>query len=450
MIKNTSIVVFLLTFFIPFILKGQNDYRLITLKECIIYAIDNSPQLEKGRLEVTKSQYRVKEIQNNRLPKLNLNLNAQYNIELPTQLVPGDFFGAPGERIGIQFGTALLSGSGVELNQMIYNPSLSGAIKSVQKVEQFSKANYKKSEADIAFDLSKTYYQALTIDKQKVILESNLAQITSLLDLTQAQFQNGFAKKIDVDQLNVSRKNLEAQIDNLHLQYLQILDLLKFQMAMPMDNDIFLADTITKLEYSFPAIALQKADFSKKPELALLGIQQDLNEINMRNIKSSYYPKIFLFGVYNWQGQGNNFDEIFKSANWFSASLIGIRASMPLFDGFSRRAKLSQAEITITQWNQDKKFTEQALAFQYRNAHQKLQLNHNNIRSLAENRDLAEEVYKVAQERFTEGVAPIIEILQAETSLREAQTNYLTALLKAKLAELELLHARGELLETFN
>ena len=34
--------------------------------------------------------------------------------------------------------------------------------------------------------------------------------------------------------------------------------------------------------------------------------------------------------------------------------------------------------------------------------------------------------------------------------MRSAQTNYLTALLQIKLAELELLHARGELLENIN
>ena len=57
---------------------------------------------------------------------------------------------------------------------------------------------------------------------------------------------------------------------------------------------------------------------------------------------------------------------------------------------------------------------------------------------------------EVSEKRFSEGVANITELLSAETAMREAQTNYLTTLLRLNLAELELLNARGEIMTLTN
>ena len=60
---------------------------------------------------------------------------------------------------------------------------------------------------------------------------------------------------------------------------------------------------------------------------------------------------------------------------------------------------------------------------------------------------VAEEIYNIAQKRFKEGLAPITELLDAETSMRESQSNYFTTLAQIKIAEINLLHANGKLVE---
>jgi len=78
-----------------------------------------------------------------------------------------------------------------------------------------------------------------------------------------------------------------------------------------------------------------------------------------------------------------------------------------------------------------------------------LQSSFNSLRSQKENLAMAEEVYAVMQKRFREGIAPITEVLNAETSMREVQTNYLAALLQYKWASLDLEYANGKLLQLF-
>ena len=73
-------------------LFSQNTKRVMGLEDCVSYAIDNNAQVEKARLEIEKSEYRVKEYVSTALPSVNADLDIRWNIELPTQQLPGDFF----------------------------------------------------------------------------------------------------------------------------------------------------------------------------------------------------------------------------------------------------------------------------------------------------------------------------------------------------------------------
>ena len=58
---------------------------------------------------------------------------------------------------------------------------------------------------------------------------------------------------------------------------------------------------------------------------------------------------------------------------------------------------------------------------------------------------LAEEIYVSTQEQYNGGIVSLSELMNAETALKEAQNNYLRALVQVKLAELELLKASGNI-----
>lgn len=63
-----------------------------------------------------------------------------------------------------------------------------------------------------------------------------------------------------------------------------------------------------------------------------------------------------------------------------------------------------------------------------------------------ENKDLAEEIYNIAKIKYEEGVGSNLEVIEANTSFKEAQTNYYSALYNAIIAQLELKKALGTLL----
>ncbi len=423
----------------------------LSLEQSVQFALQNSPQIQKAVLESRKSDYQVKEYLAIGLPQVNANTNFTYNIKLPTQLIPNFFQGRPDELVPVQFGTTLNTSTGVELSQMIYDHSFWLGIKATQKLSNLYRLLEVKTREDVAYNVVKVYFQAQILGKQRNIVQANLQQVEGLLKATEMQWQNGFARKLDVDQLKVNRSTLQTQLQNLDLQYEQALRALKYAMAMPMDAAIVLTDTLqeTNLPPTWTPDALTPS-YQSKIDLAILDQQKELLRLQHQRTKAEYLPSARFFAGYTLQGQANAFGDFDNGRQWFDFGLMGLNLRIPLFDGLRKTYRLQKDNLEILQNEKDRQLAQTGLEFQYNNALLQLQTSFNTLMSQRENLRMAEEVYTVTQKRFREGLASITEVLGADTAMREVQTNYLAALLQYKWASLDLEYANGKLLALFN
>lgn len=425
--------------------QAQDNAKPLTLQESVQYAMQNSARVQISQLSIEKNDQFVKEVLSSGLPQVNLSGGYTYNLKLATSLVPAQFFGGKeGEFAKVQFGTKMNTTFTGEVSQLLFSRTFFVGLDAARKSRKLYELETDQVKDELAYTIAQLYYSIQVTQKQRNTLQANLDQVKSLLQLTQKQFANGMAKKIDVDQLNVNRINLENQLKNLELQVEQLKQTLKFNMAMPLDQPIALTDTLNEHQFTVPDVQIFTADFTQRKDLAVLDVQAQLNQLNVDQYRYGYWPSLTAFANYNYQGQGNKFDDL----NWFDFGSIGLNLNVPIFDGFKKRSQIQQAQIDQLQLNETRRLTSQAAALAYNQAIQELQTNINNLRALSENRRVAEEVYRVSQSRFTQGIALITEVLSAENSMREAQTNYLSALLQVKLAEIEIQNAKGTLSKT--
>jgi hypothetical protein len=63
------------------------------------------------------------------------------------------------------------------------------------------------------------------------------------------------------------------------------------------------------------------------------------------------------------------------------------------------------------------------------------------------NRELAQHIYEVAQKKYQQGIGSNIEILNAEATLKESETNYYNAVFDALVAKIDYLKATGNLVK---
>ncbi len=445
--KNVRNHLNLLALALPFLTYSLQAQQPLDLKTAMKYTVEHHTSVQKAKIEISKGEALVRQSLSSGLPQMNINSSIVNNPSVRTSFVPAEFFGGqPGEFAKVQFGTNWNASAGAQLDQMLFNQQWLLGVRASRGVTDFYKLVLEQNKDQVVADVAKLYYQIQLSRTQRGILDANISQIKGLLTVTQKQFENGFGKKIDVDRLRVQQSNLETQIVNLDLQIKQAEQALKFAMNMPLETEIVLTDTISETMFDAVTTAMAQPGYSLKPDLLVLKKQQELYQLDVERWKASYYPTLSFFASYNYEWQANKLNEITNGNFWTDYSQVGIRLNIPVFDGFFKKSQVQTAQLNILQTGQNYNLAKLGLQLNHEAAVTSLKSNQNTLRSIVEIRKVAEDVYRVAQSRYKEGLAPITELLDAETSLRQTQSNYITTLAQIKLAEIEILSANGLLL----
>jgi outer membrane protein TolC len=122
-----------------------------------------------------------------------------------------------------------------------------------------------------------------------------------------------------------------------------------------------------------------------------------------------------------------------------------MQASVPIYDGGLTRSRLNQKAIEQKRVSLQEQLLREKYDLDLRNAEINIRTNRQVLGAQGANIRLAERLFGQTQTQLREGVATIADVLQAENSLREAQNNYLAALVKLRISELERLRAAGTL-----
>jgi outer membrane protein TolC len=288
-----------------------------------------------------------------------------------------------------------------------------------------------------------------------IVLDADIEKIGKLVTTTATQVESGLARKIDLDRMRVNLTNYKTQRTQAQNQYLVQLNQLKQQMGMSMTSSIDLPHTSFKEieNKAVGALDYGGVNLDNRIEYRLLKKQEELQEFQKKAYKAEYYPSLALAGNYSYNGISNKFD-MFKgsgsTASWYSMANVSLTLKIPIFDGFARRSRVSQASVTLKELNKQKEETALALNTQFENAKLQVQNNLTTIQAQKENVDLANEVYNSTQNNYKLGLANLTDLLDAETSLTDAQNNYNEALLQYKLAELDIIKSNGNLKSLLN
>ena len=118
---------------------------------------------------------------------------------------------------------------------------------------------------------------------------------------------------------------------------------------------------------------------------------------------------------------------------------------VPVFDGFEKRSKIRKAQVDIDNAKLSYENMLKNMQTQYANAVNDLANNRRNYNKQRDNYRLAEDIYGVTVDRYREGIASMVEVLQDEMSMSDAQNNYLTAHYNYQVSNLTVLKLTGQL-----
>ncbi|MDP4206472.1 MAG: TolC family protein [Bacteroidota bacterium] len=422
----------------------------LSLKQCIEYANKNNGNIKNAHYDVDIAQKKIDEQVGTMLPQVDASGSYTDNLKLNTTLLPGELMGKPGTMIPITMGIQHNLMTGIALNQKIYDPSFKVALQAAKVSQQQSIQSLQKTNEQTAYNISRTYYQTLVIQKQMNVLKATLDASEKSLASLELKFQNGMAKKVDVDKIKVSRNNTRSQLDQSQLSYKQSLNNLKYQMGMPVENAIELVETELNQEYQ--PIELKKDSFNveNRVDYQLQKTALQLYEIDKKRNQAGYLPTFSFNAAYNYNAMRKEFNFLDMSQKWFNSSSIGFTLKVPIFDGFQKRARIAQSSLNIEKSRENINLTEQSIKVDISNYEIQYSNALDNIRNERENLDLANSVYKNTQLAYQQGTGSSLDLVQAESSLREAQNNYFNKLLSLYIARIDLEQSKGTLMTYIN
>jgi outer membrane protein len=452
-------------FFTVFTVEAQERHEL-SIQQAVEYARKNSVAVKNALIGIQLQKQQNREITAAAFPQINGNMGANYNPNVTVQQFPnfiaaatygvlesegvkngsGGNIVSPSDfgLIAAAFGTKFNANYGVSLDQLLFDGQVFVGLMARKTSIDYATKNVEVTEENIKANIYKIYYQLSAGKEQLRILDANIALLTKLRDDNQKMFENGFAEKLDVNRASVQLANAETQrtkaLNTIQNGYLG----LKLLMGMPVRDSVILTDSVTYENIKDGVLENTAYNYADRKEYQLADLGKKLREFDIRRYKLTKAPTVSLSSNYSRISQSNKFN-FFGGANWFPSSSIGLKISIPIFDGFARSARIEQARLRLQQTQNDienlkltiDKDVNQGLN-DYRTALETLDNQKRNI-------DLAQLVYNQAKLKYEQGLGSTLEISSAQNDLQAAQGNYILSLYDAINAKVDFLKATGKL-----
>jgi len=427
-------------------IQSTSAQEPLTLKDALKYALENSESIKKAYLDIEGGKHQVAEVRASALPQIEGSAALNYNPVIGKLVFAGQ---------SVTIGQPWDSRFGAQLSQQVFNQQDFTGLKAAQATSDYYRLAANMTEEQVIETVASNYYQILVNREQLSVIDTNLKNIRVINNIVSNQYENGLAKKIDVDRIKVNITNLENQREELINGVSLLENQLKFSMGMPIEIPISLAEE----ELTDVPNAVDFQDDSNRLdrliELQLINKQLELLDLQHKATRAEYFPTLSLVSNYNYTAMSNKFNYLYKNsedpiAASFGAAVIGLNLRVPIFNGFATRARMGKAKVDYLKAEQDLNNIRQSLNLANENAKIQLKNALNTIRSQRENMQLAQEVYESTQNNYNNGLAALTDLLDTENALTQAQNSYTQALLNYKIAEIQLKKSNGQIKSLIN
>jgi outer membrane protein TolC len=437
-------LIFGLLLFSNMVFSQQN----FTLREAIDFTVKNHISIKNAQLDILNAEARVSEIKGIGLPQVSANVGYTNNILIQKVFIPAKIFNpnaAEGEITAAEFGVSNSAQAGIGLSQLLFDGSYLLGLKAADVYKELSKKTLVQTKIQSAENVTKAYYGILVNEERLKLLMLNIGRLDSVLRDTKALNVQGFVEKIDVQRLEVQLSNLKTETKNVErLQELSY-HLLKFQMGKKIPETITLTDKLADINVSeFTPENELDLKYGNRVEYSILQTQNRLAELDLKNQKVAVLPRVILTGNYNYSTGRPKFFDLF-SKPWVNAASLGFVVQVPIFDGFQRKNKVIQSQNNLQKVKQSFDLLENSIDLQVKQGQITLKNAYETLQDQKANMELAKEIVRVTKIKYKQGVGSNLEVINAEISYKEAQTNYFATFYNALIAKVDLDKALGKL-----
>ena len=433
---DKKIIINLLLFTIGGIVLGQSQ-EILTVEETIKIALENNYQIKTARNDLEIAELGSTPGQAGMLPQVAASVTEDRSVQNITQVRSN------GDQIVMDNAKNYGLNYGVALEWTVFDGLRMFANREqLKENENLGEAELKQTILDKVGEVMTTYYDLVQQQQQLSALDSTLTISVQRVELAQNRFTIGKASKLEVlnaqVDLNTDRTLMQRQMET----YTNTKILLNEQLARDIKIDFKVIPEIF-VDQNLDLKELEAKVAVENPILEAEKINKRISELQLKQIKASRYPRVYVVSGYNVRNTENSVG--FTTSSDTKGFNYGFGASLNLFDGFNQnrnekmgKVALKNAEISIAQ-------QEQALASLVNTTYQTYLTNISLMKLEATNEEIARENLEITVEKYRIGIIPTIEFRTAQLNYINASVRLSNAKYQAKVSEILLKQLAGNL-----
>ena len=408
-----------------------------TREACIRYAIDHNPLLQQSLIDQQIAQKDIANSLSGWLPQVVVDAGLTNNIDKPNIVFPNE----QGEPVVREIGVTYQSNATLTANQTLFSNEVLSAARAAPLVRLQASQNTYADKIDLYVEVSKAFFDLLTTQDQISILSEDLQRLQKNVKDARSRYENGIADPVDYKQATIQLNNTRAQLVSAQelLPYRRAV--LKQRMGYPQDQPLEITYDPDQLREEATLDTLRSLSYRNRIEYSLIETQAGLLSANVSRYRWGFLPRVSAFFNYQFGYFNEQFDPLYDRS--FTSSQVGLRASIPLFQGASRIYDLQAAKLEAERLGYARTNLQYQIETEYAQAVATYRGAYTNWQLQQENEQLAREVYQTIRLQYDEGIIPYLEVIQAETDLRSAQLNTSNALLRVLSSKVDVQRANG-------
>jgi len=299
------------------------------------------------------------------------------------------------------------------------------------------------SEQDLIYSVKSSYYAFLASSENVSVQEQAVRRSEEQLKLIQSRYDLGSASLSDVLKQKVQYGNDRLTLLSAQNGVTDARAMLSYTIGLDPNVEVEYSGDYAKGEYT--GTLNDAIGFGLEHQPGLLSAQKALkaSDLAVKSRYAEYLPKVSLFGSYGWS-DGTSGDTVTYNLSSKSRT-FGFNVSWNIFDGFSRERNVTNAKINRNNARAALSDTRNLVSQEIKTAYLQIQILQEQKKVSQENVEAAEEDLKITQEKYNLGAATILDLLDAQVSLKEAQVSLIRADFDLNLAVARLENAMGKM-----
>jgi outer membrane protein len=410
----------------------------LTLQECIDLALANNPDVAARGWEAAQAQAQRDAAAGRQWPSLHAVGTASYFLD-NQRLIPARFNG----ELGV-FGGTFLSGDLVLAMPIFTGGQIVSRIKATELLQAAAEHRLVRSREELIFNVSSVYFGILA---QQRLLESLVLSIRSL-ERQRERIQDLIAvsKGVRVDLLRT-----EVRVANLEQRATQernAMDILRRVLANFMarhdtDGPVAIRGALEFTPVDVTPARLLPSVYERREDYLATRAEVGAQERNIAAAQGAHWPQVSVRGAYGVRGAYKPAQHPQSQDNPDDAGVIGLFIDLPIFEGgqISARVREEQARLAAAQERLRK--LELQIRLEVESAALNVTSAQQRILTTGKSVEQAGEGYGIEQDKYDFGKGTIVDVLDAQSALLEAQSTYYRALADHEIAKAQFRLAIG-------